>query len=300
VTGLQTKGVTFPSFSAYTGTQHELHLAVLGPRTGAVGRSGRSDTLCARRPLIFGTVTDMSHDGDSGPGDGLTAAEGAVPRRDPARLTLADCWRAFIRRPSPPRLAAALIAAATLRIALGGFSWRDLVVAAGIVGFTPPVEWLIHVFLLHAKPLRVGGREHDLLAAREHRAHHRAPAQLDGVLIPPYAVYIFLAQMVATSYVVSFPIVWVLGGDRLALGTTSLLGAVLVLSLYEWTHYLIHTPYRPRSRYYRSIWHGHRLHHYKNERYWFGVTSTVADLALRTAPDQAKVPKSGTARSLGA
>jgi sterol desaturase/sphingolipid hydroxylase (fatty acid hydroxylase superfamily) len=72
-----------------------------------------------------------------------------------------------------------------------------------------------------------------------------------------------------------------------------------VLALYEWPHFLIHTPYRPHGRYYKSIWRGHRLHHYKNERYWFGVTSTVADLALRTAPDQTTVPKSGTARSLG-
>ena len=76
-------------------------------------------------------------------------------------------------------------------------------------------------------------------------------------------------------------------------------GAYLILSVYEWCHFLIHTPYRPQGRYYRAIWRGHRLHHFKNEHYWFGVTSTVADHLLGTAPNQAEVARSGTARTLG-
>jgi sterol desaturase/sphingolipid hydroxylase (fatty acid hydroxylase superfamily) len=98
----------------------------------------------------------------------------------------------------------------------------------------------------------------------------------------------------------SFPIHLVLGGDRLAHAATGLLVSYVVLASYEWCHFLIHTPYRPRGRYYRAIWRGHRLHHYKNEHYWFGVTSTLGDQLLGTAPDQADVPKSGTARTLGA
>ncbi len=232
-------------------------------------------------------------------GDGLTAKSDAIPRRNPGVLTLADCWRAFMRQPSPPVLGGAIVAAIVLRAVLGSFDWRDLVVAAGVIALTPPIEWLIHVFLLHAKPIRVGPLRHDLLAAREHRAHHMAPAVLDGVLIPVYAVWIFLAMIAATVALVSFPIHWVLGGDQVAHAATGLLGSYLILGAYEWSHYLIHTPYRPRSRYYRTIWRGHRLHHFKNEHYWFGVTSTVADHLLRTAPDQRAVPKSDTARTLG-
>jgi hypothetical protein len=235
---------------------------------------------------------------EAGP-DQLTAAPDAVPRRDPRVLTLADCWRAFVRQPSPPLLAAGIATAAALRAALGHFDWRDLVVAAGVVAITPPVEWLIHVYLLHAKPIRLGPLRHDLLAAREHRAHHMAPAKLDGVLIPVYAVWIFLAMIAATVALVSFPIRFAFGGAQAAHAATALLVSYLILGAYEWSHFLIHTPYRPRSRYYRAIWRGHRLHHYKNEHYWFGVTSTVADHLLRTAPDQRAVPKSDTARTLG-
>ncbi|MFL5824604.1 MAG: sterol desaturase family protein [Solirubrobacteraceae bacterium] len=232
-------------------------------------------------------------------GDPLTASADAIPRRDPSALTLGDCCRAFIRRPSPPLLAAAILGALALRVVLGSWDWRDAVVAVGVVALTPLAEWAIHVYLLHARPVRVAGRRYDLLAAREHRAHHMAPTELDGVLIPTYAVGIFVAQIALTTWLVSFPIRAVLGGDRLAHAATGLLVSYLILGLYEWCHFLIHTPYRPRRWYYRSVWRGHRLHHYKNEHYWFGVTSTLGDHILRTAPHQAEVPKSSTARTLG-
>jgi sterol desaturase/sphingolipid hydroxylase (fatty acid hydroxylase superfamily) len=73
-----------------------------------------------------------------------------------------------------------------------------------------------------------------------------------------------------------------------------------ILLSYEWCHFLIHTPYRPRRRYYKAIWRNHRLHHYKNERYWFGVTSVVGDRVIGTDPDQRAVQRSPTARSLHA
>jgi sterol desaturase/sphingolipid hydroxylase (fatty acid hydroxylase superfamily) len=231
--------------------------------------------------------------------DPLSAPADAIARRDPAVLTLADCFRAFIRRPSPPLLAAAFLAALALRIVLGSWDWRDLVVAAAVAGLTPVTEWAIHVYLLHARPIRWRGRRYDLLAAREHRAHHMAPTDLDGVLIPTYAVGIFVPQIALTVWLLSFPIHLVLGGARLAHAATGLLVSYAILGLYEWCHFLIHTPYRPRGRYYRTIWRGHRLHHYKNEHYWFGVTSTVGDHLLRTAPPQSEVAKSNTARTLG-
>jgi hypothetical protein len=231
--------------------------------------------------------------------DSLTAPADSVPRRDPSVLTLGDCWRSFMRRRTPPLLSAAILAAIVLRIALGHYGWRDMVVALGVIGLTPLAEWAIHVYLLHAKPIRLAGRRYDLLAAREHRAHHQAPAELDGVLIPTYAVLIFVPLIAVTVWALSFPIHVLFGGDRLAHAATGLLVSYMILGAYEWCHFLIHTPYRPHGRYYRSIWRGHRLHHYKNEHYWFGVTSTLGDHLLRTAPDQAEVSKSNTARTLG-
>jgi sterol desaturase/sphingolipid hydroxylase (fatty acid hydroxylase superfamily) len=70
---------------------------------------------------------------------------------------------------------------------------------------------------------------------------------------------------------------------------------------YEWVHYLVHSDYRPRSAWFRSVWRNHRLHHYKNEHYWFTVTSAgTADRLFGTYPDPASVQTSPTVRALHA
>ncbi len=72
-------------------------------------------------------------------------------------------------------------------------------------------------------------------------------------------------------------------------------------SVYEWTHYLIHSDYKPKTRVYRAIWRNHRQHHYKNEHYWFTVTSSgTADRVLGTYPDPAARATSPTAKNLHA
>jgi sterol desaturase/sphingolipid hydroxylase (fatty acid hydroxylase superfamily) len=68
---------------------------------------------------------------------------------------------------------------------------------------------------------------------------------------------------------------------------------------YEWSPFLIHSTYVPRSAGFRAVWRAHILHHYKNEQYWFGVTNPVADYVLRTRPAKDAVPTSPTARTLG-
>ncbi len=204
----------------------------------------------------------------------------------------------FARLPGPPVLALALAGALAARLLAGHASWRDAVLAAGLVAATPFVEWAIHVYLLHSRPLRLAGHSFDLPTTREHRAHHLAPGFLEGVLLPVYGLVVFLAMIAAVMLGLAFALAAVTGGRWLELTLTGIVAGWAILAAYEWTHFLIHTPYRPRGRYYRAIWRNHRLHHYKNERYWFGVTSTVGDRAIGTLPDQRGVPRSATARSL--
>jgi sterol desaturase/sphingolipid hydroxylase (fatty acid hydroxylase superfamily) len=213
-------------------------------------------------------------------------------------VTLGNCARAFWRQPSPPYLFGAVALMAGLRLLQGAFSWRDVVMAAGLVMITPLVEWAIHVYLLHSRPFTLFGRRVEMLTAREHRAHHEAPGVLDGVLLPVYGVLVFLPMIALADWGMSFPISLVLGGARLAYATTGVFVSFVILACYEWIHFLIHTPYRPRGRYFRAVWRNHRLHHFKNERYWFGVTSTLGDRVIGTLPDQRTVPRSPTARSL--
>jgi hypothetical protein len=237
--------------------------------------------------------------GDAAQIDRYTAPAGAVrTARADGRTRLLDCVRAFLRQPSPPYLFGAVALALALRLAQGSWSWRDGLIAVGLLALTPFVEWAIHVYLLHSPPLKIRGRRVEMLTAREHRAHHEAPAVLGGVLLPVYGVLVFLAMIAATNWLLSFPIAWIVGGQRLAYATTGVLVSYAILAAYEWTHFLIHAPYKPRGRYFKAIWRNHRLHHFKNERYWFGVTSTIGDRVIGTLADQRTVEKSPTARSL--
>jgi hypothetical protein len=231
--------------------------------------------------------------------DHLTASADAIPRRRPeGRLTLADCLRAFARRPSPWIIAAALTVAVVARVAAGDWSWRDPMIAAGLIALQPFTEWALHFYVLHSKPIRIGGRRFDLPAAREHRDHHEAPAELDGVLIPTPVIVGSIPLIALIAWGAGFALNPLLGGDRVAGTLTGIVAAYAILGVYEWCHFLIHSPYVPRGRYYKQIRRSHRLHHYKNERYWFGVTSNVGDKVIGTDPDAAEVIRSPTARNL--
>lgn len=231
-------------------------------------------------------------------GDPLSAASVAITGRAGDRVGLGDCARAFLRFPSPRVLVAFLALFLALRIAIGDWSWRDLAVAALLVALQPFTEWTIHVFLLHSKPRRIGPLSLDLPTARAHRWHHREPRVLEAVLIPGWMIAGFLAPVILFMWLLSWPLA-LLGGDHLALWLTLLIVSSAMVGVYEWCHFIIHTPYVPKSRYYRRIWRSHRLHHFKNEHYWFGVSSDAADHVLGTSPDHCTVPRSETVRSLG-
>jgi len=80
---------------------------------------------------------------------------------------------------------------------------------------------------------------------------------------------------------------------------TAMIVAAAIAAYYEWIHFLTHTSYRPTGWYYKRQWRFHRLHHFKNEHYWQGVTMHLGDRVLGTLPDHAKVPTSPTCHTLG-
>jgi len=139
----------------------------------------------------------------------------------------------------------------------------------------------------------------ELATARAHREHHEEPNDLYMILLAPSEALALMFLAVPLVPALVGVAIALAGGDVPygALLTGVLTGQVLV-AVSEWTHFLIHTAYRPRSRYYRSIWRNHRLHHFKNEHYWHGITNTIGDRAMGTLRDQRDVPKSQTARTL--
>ena len=213
--------------------------------------------------------------------------------------TLSGARRGFFAKTSPWLILAATVIAAALRIWIGDVGWRDAVAVAAMLVIYPFGEWAIHVYVLHMKPFELRGRRVDPAAARGHREHHGAPNDLGLINLEP--------SEVAQLMLITDPLV--VGVGALAVGLvfaavpigvvlTALLAAYVLVGIYEWTHFLIHTAYVPKSRYYRSIWRNHRLHHFKNEHFWHGITSTIGDRVLGTLPEQREVERSPTARDL--
>lgn len=220
----------------------------------------------------------------------------------PGAPGLAGWAKVFFGRPGPKVLAGTLAVVAARRARLGGWRAQDLVVAGAVVGLHPFAEWAVHVYILHGPSRRArrraggspgeemsgGGLPGEGFSARKHREHHENPQDIDLVLLPKVTVAGLAAAAAMPAWVAP---------DRRR-GATGAAASLLGLLAYEWIHFLIHSPYRPRGAVYRARWRAHRLHHYRNENYWFGVVGTVADRVLGTAPAKGDVPLSGTAKSL--
>lgn len=204
--------------------------------------------------------------------------------------TLGLAFRHFFDFLSPRVLTVACAVSFSVRFALGDWSWWDAAIVLGIAAFWPLQEWLIHVFVLHYRPVTVFGRTLDFAVPRSHRRHHRDPWNIDILFIPSHVFLYAIPLQVA---------LWVGLAPTLPLAFTGLAAFYAFTLHYEWVHYLVHTRYRPKSWLYDRLWRNHRLHHCKNEHYWFGVTMLSGDRLLGTAPALDAVPTSRTCRTLG-
>jgi len=206
-----------------------------------------------------------------------------------APRTLREALPVFLRHGSPRLLIAAAALAGAARIAVGRFAFRDLLAVAALLVVWPLQEWAIHVYVLHRKPTRWRGRTLDFRVPRKHRAHHRDPWQIDLVFIPFHSFLYTLPLVV---------VLWLAVTPSTPLALTGICAHLLGTLHYEWVHFLCHTRVAPRLGYYQRRIRNHRLHHFKNEHYWYGVTLLAGDRLLGTAPAPAAVAPSPTARSL--
>jgi Fatty acid hydroxylase superfamily len=213
--------------------------------------------------------------------------------------TLADARREFAHKHSPWMILGATLALVAVRIAIGHIGWGDAVAVAAMLVVYPFGEWAIHAYLLHMKPVYIRGRKFVAPAARDHRAHHRAPNDLTMLLLSPKELAQLLFLAVPFTIGVFALACWLVAGSvpigPLVSAAIAGYGAIFV---YEWTHFLIHTAHRPKSRFYKAVWRNHRLHHFKNEHFWHGITNNFSDRVLGTNPDHSDVPRSETARTL--
>lgn len=177
------------------------------------------------------------------------------------------------------------VTAALAWLAPAPVAWLPAVFA-GVLGWAAS-EYTFHRYVLHMpRPIQERLRK---LHARLHWKHHQTPDDPRLLFVPLFGdVFLFL-QFGAIGAA--------LGGVPAALGAA--LGLGIALLHYETTHLAAHVAYVPRTRWGRFLKRFHRLHHYKNEHYWFGVTHPLMDMLVGTWPDHHAVEKSNTARTLG-
>jgi hypothetical protein len=223
----------------------------------------------------------------------LGAAERELARRP--KVTLGATFAAFWRHPSPWMISAFVVGTLTGRLVVGDWALSDAWAPLVFLALFPFIEWTIHVFVLHWRPRRIAGLYVDTLLARDHRRHHADPRDVPLVFVP-WRALVWVILVVGGALPLG---IGLLAGASLGATLTFMLVEAVALGLYEWTHYLIHSDYRPRTRAYKAIWRNHRLHHYKNEHYWFSITTSgTSDRLLGTYPDAATVPTSPTAKNL--
>jgi hypothetical protein len=204
--------------------------------------------------------------------------------------SLRDAVRCFLSYGSPRFLLVSLAVVWGARFFAGPWTNWDMAIVVGILAFWPVQEWLIHVFVLHFEPVEIFGRTFDFEVPRSHRIHHRDPWNVDILFIPLQGYFIGIPPLLLLTF-------GLLPTTALAL---TAVGFYLVMTVqYEWWHFLLHTRVRPKYALHKRLWRNHRLHHCKNEHYWYGVSMTSGDELLRTAPDPEDVETSPTCRTLG-
>jgi hypothetical protein len=202
--------------------------------------------------------------------------------------TLWQAWKLFCSFIWERVLLGGTIIAISIRLVLGDWKPVDVLIVSAIVIAFPFQEYFTHKYLLHRPTRNFLGQRAESVAALVHRVHHRNPWCMQRAINPPIAV---------VFYAVGLPILFFpfLAPPQ---AMTGIAASWIVLLAYEWIHLLIHTSHVPRNRLYKRIWRNHRLHHFKNEHYWFNVSTIGVDAILGTQPELAEVPTSKTCLSL--
>lgn len=148
-------------------------------------------------------------------------------------------------------------------------------------------EYLTHRFFFHLKaPKNLYFLK---FLKRIHYDHHIDPNNLKLLFLP---LWYSLPNFLILSLVFYYFSKSLLYTN--AFGT----GLLAMLLVYEWKHYVAHRPIKPITKFGRWVKKVHILHHFKNENYWYGVSTPFADYLFGTFKNEKDVEISSTARDL--
>ncbi|WP_064093554.1 sterol desaturase family protein [Rossellomorea aquimaris] len=148
-------------------------------------------------------------------------------------------------------------------------------------------EYLTHRFLFHLKPPKNQMMLNFL--KRIHYDHHKDPHDLHLLFLP---IWYSLPNFIILCSL--FYVIFQNAEYALAFGG----GLISMLLMYEWKHYVAHRPIKPRTKFGRWVKKVHVLHHFKNENYWYGVSTPFVDVLFGTLKNEKEVETSKTVKEL--
>jgi len=154
----------------------------------------------------------------------------------------------------------------TTMIMMQPINAADYITASLSILFWTFQEHFIHGRLLHST--------RDWIGKDIHHAHHEEPyfhISIDSTEL--------LVGWMGAAYLIFRMIL-----PSLPLATSATIGYATAGMWYEWTHYLVHTKVRPKSKFASRVRDGHMKHHLVNEEYWLGFTVPFVDDLFGTNP----------------
>jgi sterol desaturase/sphingolipid hydroxylase (fatty acid hydroxylase superfamily) len=134
-------------------------------------------------------------------------------------------------------------------------------------------EYMLHRFFLHWISDSVWMKK---VTYTLHGNHHHFPRDKQRLFMPPVPSLIFSVTIFGIMYLI--------------MGTNSLMffpGFLMGYLIYGSMHYAIHA-WNPPFKWMKPLWRNHHLHHYKNDNFGFGVSSTLWDHVFGTMFDLKK------------
>ncbi|WP_404461010.1 sterol desaturase family protein [Sutcliffiella horikoshii] len=195
-------------------------------------------------------------------------------------------YREFLLFPDITILLILIVASIGFQV-WAGLTWGVLAVfGVGMLTFMFS-EYLTHRFVFHLKP----PKNPFLLKMlkRLHYDHHTDPNDLHLLFLPLWYSLPNLSVLAIIFYLIA-------GSWGLTLAFAS--GLMMMLFLYEWKHYVAHRPIKPRTRFGKWVKKTHILHHFKNENFWYGVSTPFVDVLFGTLKNEKDVETSKTAKDL--
>lgn len=153
----------------------------------------------------------------------------------------------------------------------------------------PFYEWLLHKYVLHGRSPEESEKKIKYMN-RLHRDHHKYPTKIDLLFAPLSAGFSIPIQFFLVGFVFT---------QSLDIALYLAMVTLIYFLFYEWIHLAHHVDsYRPITKWGKNLKQAHLLHHYKNENYWWGVTSSFGDKVLNTYPDPKTIQKSITVNEI--